>query len=315
MINALMNMSNPGKEYEEFVFNKLTGLFPELEVTLDDNIVGTQSGVRRQIDISIKGQVSGVDILYLVQCKDYTRRADINKVGELSSVMQDVGASKGFLICSGGFTRTIHQYAQKLGIELWSVEDVNSSQWHVEKKIPVIYIQKQGKSANVNLQLIPIPEMYDRLEKETHTNISAAIGEAIKEVSLDEGRSSTSLVDYINHILSANNIDFSVTPNLELNDPNLKIRIWGIWTPVSFKVQFNHEKKYYLKYITPEEYSQIRDHITQEATPLNFLIDNFSIELDDSYVEVDPNEIPISNNLSIKLEIPLTIIESLNFRG
>jgi hypothetical protein len=63
----------------------------------------------REIDISISTDLGEEQLLYIVQCKDRAKRpADIVILGEFSSVIQDVGAAKGFLVCTSGFARTNH---------------------------------------------------------------------------------------------------------------------------------------------------------------------------------------------------------------
>ena len=42
-----------GKEYEEFVYKKLKAFYPDFIVTLNDEIIGKESGNPRQIDISV----------------------------------------------------------------------------------------------------------------------------------------------------------------------------------------------------------------------------------------------------------------------
>src|SRR5436190_18383055 len=110
-------MAKQGEEYERFVYQKLKRFFLDFDVTHNDQIEGKQSGLYRQIDISIRGKVGDVDLLYIVQCKDYrTHPADIKTIGEFSSVIKDVEASKGFLVCTSGFARSNRQYAKTLGI-------------------------------------------------------------------------------------------------------------------------------------------------------------------------------------------------------
>jgi Restriction endonuclease len=82
-------------------------------------------------------------MLYIIQCKDREKRpADIIILGEFSSVIRDVGAAKGFLICTSGFAKSNHKYAQSIGIELITVEDVLSDRWRADVQIPLIYVKK-----------------------------------------------------------------------------------------------------------------------------------------------------------------------------
>lgn len=137
-------MVRAGTEYERFVYGKLRRLFSNARVTLNDRITGKQSGLPREIDVSIIFDIEGSDMLYIVQCKDYaTRSADITVLGEFSAVMEDVGAAKGFLVCTSGFARSNRQYARALAIELLTFEDIKSDRWHADIQIPLIFIRKK----------------------------------------------------------------------------------------------------------------------------------------------------------------------------
>jgi hypothetical protein len=48
-------VAQQGEEYEKFVYEKLKRFFPDFDVTHDDQIEGRQSGLKRQIDVSIRG--------------------------------------------------------------------------------------------------------------------------------------------------------------------------------------------------------------------------------------------------------------------
>jgi hypothetical protein len=132
-----------GSQYERFVYEKFRRLFPDAQVTLNDEILGKQSGLLREIDVSIKMTVGDTKIVYIVQCKDRGKRpADIVILGEFSSVMKDVDATKGFLICTSGFAKSNHKYARTLGIELLTVADIKSDRWRTDIEVPLIYIKK-----------------------------------------------------------------------------------------------------------------------------------------------------------------------------
>ena len=73
----------------------------------------------------------GVDVIaerlnekIVVQCKQYAKDAQRNLVSELLGVMKSESASRGILICTGGFTRGAEDYAAANGVELWDLDDV-----------------------------------------------------------------------------------------------------------------------------------------------------------------------------------------------
>ena len=135
-----------GEEYERFVYDKVRRLFPHAEVRHDDHLVGRRSKRSRQVDVSIRMAVDNIELLYIVSCKDRLKRpADLPILGEFASVIDDVGANKGFLLCTSGFARTNHDYARSLGIELWTITDMQSARWHVEVDIPIVYVQERRR--------------------------------------------------------------------------------------------------------------------------------------------------------------------------
>ncbi len=299
---------NSGKEYEKFVYEKFKIFYKDFKVTLDDEIIGKESGVKRQIDVSIKGKVDNIDLLYIVQCKDHkTRPADITIIGEFSSVIRDIGASKGFLICTSGFTKTIHQYAKTVGIELLTVEDINSDEWKAEIEIPIVYIRKKGyfqfsSEITANQALIE--------KNKTELQISKS---DFEELSFNKGKTTIKLLDYINQKIESEKLDMSVIKELKLTDPNLLLKFSGIWVPAKFHIHFLTEKTYFLKYLRPAEYYQITDHIAKGIIPLKLLIKNFMPILDNNYTEVDKNNLPISTNFNLEIEENLFPISNLIF--
>lgn len=131
-------LSEDWAEYEALAHRILQELAPFAEVTHNDHIVGEESEARRQIDISVRWRHDEVDNLLIVQVKDHKRKADVNKVGEFRSVIQDVGAQRGILICSGGFSKKAMTYARNIGLQLWSLNDAKSKKWREELTIPVL---------------------------------------------------------------------------------------------------------------------------------------------------------------------------------
>ena len=296
----------PGKEYEIFIYEKFIKLFSNFNVKLNDKILGLQSGIKREIDISIRGISGEIELLYLVQCKDHNKPADVKIIGEFSSVIKDIGASKGFLICTSGFTKTIYNYAKSLGIELLTIEDINSIKWNIEIQIPIIYIYKVFEIA------------YD-----TQIHVNEALAQRCKTdlvcnekdfeiVSNDNNITTMKLIDYLNMIIENDDIDIENDMRLEINDPNLQLLFAGIWVNIKLTVEFILESKYYLKYVTPLEYSQITNHVTNEKIPLNLRL-KLNFKLDDTYFEIQKDDIPVKSTVRFEIEDNIRPISSLKF--
>jgi Restriction endonuclease len=140
-------------DYQRLVAEIYADLEPIASVTHDDKILGSDSGIERQIDVSIRTSVAGHDILVIVQAKELSRPADVNIVGEFQSVIRDVRAAKGVLICSAGYTSTALEYARKLDIDLCTAHDAQHKKWAVDLKIPLLWVEYEG-SAGVAMKLV-----------------------------------------------------------------------------------------------------------------------------------------------------------------
>lgn len=299
----------PGKEYEAFVYSKFKNLFQNFEVIQNDRIIGKQSNIRREIDISIKGKVDGVNLLYLVQCKDHKKPADVKIIGEFSSVLKDIGASKGFLICSSGFTKSIHQYSQTLGIELITVEDINSEKWKIDIQIPIVYIRRSAK-AIVEIQFVANKELAEKNKAELQIT-----KKDLEIISFDGGKTEFNLLDLLNKKIESDRIDISITKQLFINEPNQLLKLSGIWVPAKFEIQFIIHEMYFLKFIRPHEYSQIMNHVNKEVLPLKIEIREFKSQLDESFIEVSKEDLPIESNVSIEVVENLTPFKELQYIG
>ncbi|WP_236796308.1 restriction endonuclease [Amycolatopsis sp. GM8] len=127
-------------EYEKLAAKIIAELSPHAAVTHDDHVVGRDSEARRQIDVSARWTDGDVERLLIVQVRDYKRRsADVNVVGEFRSVIQDVRADRGILICSGGFSKNAMTYSRNIGVELYSLSDAKSKRWELELTVPTLW--------------------------------------------------------------------------------------------------------------------------------------------------------------------------------
>jgi len=117
------------KRFEKLVARIVATLSSNAVVTYDDKIPGKLSGVLRQIDVSIRTAKADQPQLIIVQCRDYAKLLDVNDVGEFSSVVQDVGASKGVMVSVLGYAETAKHYAGNLNIDVMRMIDAENTMW------------------------------------------------------------------------------------------------------------------------------------------------------------------------------------------
>ena len=127
-----------------------------------------------------------------------------------------------------------------------------------------------------------------------------------EECSIDGGSTTFKLLDYLNNKNESEKTNVSLIDRIVLDDPNLLLKFLGIWVPATIIVSFIITETYYLKYIRPDEYSQLRDHIRDEIVPLNLLVQSLKLDLDEDYIEVKKDDIPIFTNFNFRIEESLT---------
>ena len=129
------------KQFEKLGEKIFKELSPKANVKWNDSIYGHDTETKRQIDISIRAKVAEHEILEIIQLKNWKIKANINHVGEFASVVKDVRATSGVLICKGGFTTQAKQYAKNIGIKLLNLHDAESKDWNQEIKLPIFWIE------------------------------------------------------------------------------------------------------------------------------------------------------------------------------
>lgn len=132
-------MTKRSTEFELAAKEIYQQLEPECQIEHDQSLKGRHSGINRQIDVTIRKNIAGHELLIIVQCKDENKKLDVNKVGEFSAVMNDVGAHRGVLIAKKGFSKSALQLAKRSGIDCCLLHHAKYKDWTQELKIPIIF--------------------------------------------------------------------------------------------------------------------------------------------------------------------------------
>jgi hypothetical protein len=213
-------------DYQKLAADIYADLEAAAVVTHDDKIRGVESGIERQIDVSIRTTVAGHQILIIVQAKDHVRPVDVNVVGEFQSVIHDVRAAKGVLICSGGFTETAVEYARTLNIDVCTAHDAQHRKWAIDLRIPLLWVETTG---DVTLDMALVP---DRTNPEAIT----LEPDPLKWLtSVDEGRNTAAIGQLLANEWNADPLNR--TPEqphkIELARPGMRVRLGdAFWCPV-----------------------------------------------------------------------------------
>src|ERR1035438_6538411 len=65
---------------------------------------GKRSGFNHEVDLSFEIDLLGTRVLVILECKAYGRPVSVDDVLEFCSRVQDIGAHKGILVSTTGFT-------------------------------------------------------------------------------------------------------------------------------------------------------------------------------------------------------------------
>jgi hypothetical protein len=117
------------KRFESLVARIQKELSPDAKVTLDDKIMGRRSQTFRQIDISVRRVVGQFEILIIIDCKDYAKPVDVKDAEDFLGLAEDVGANKGALVSSKGFTKAAITRAKDAGIDVFRYVDAEDNDW------------------------------------------------------------------------------------------------------------------------------------------------------------------------------------------
>jgi Zn-dependent peptidase ImmA (M78 family) len=138
----MSNKSNTvakGNAFEDRVFAKFKELLEtgELPISKYSRIYQKKSYTGKSgsdivFDISIESYMPNTkeySLLILVECKDYNRSIQVEKLRDFSSRIEDVSAHKGFFITSSKFQKGALDWAKSKGIGLALLDNTDKESW------------------------------------------------------------------------------------------------------------------------------------------------------------------------------------------
>lgn len=287
-----------GKEYEKLVEHIYKELYKEAEVKFDDHIPGIFSGIERQIDVSIRFKIGEVEKLIIVQAKDWKDPVNVTVVDAFISVIDDVGADKGILICRSGYSSTAIPYAHRKKIDVLSAHSAIRKKWAMELQIPVI---KYEQIFLLNTRITThFPE--NRTAKSIKT--------------FPDFRQGGTEADFNKLLIIALNQNEAIrtgqTISLIINTDNLYTnQINGEWHKVKDLIlDYKFEKlQVSSMFFNPSEYRALKDHLSARVVA--------SFVVWDEIAPIARNEknwkILDINNLDFDDTVPHAVINSINF--
>lgn len=120
---------NTGKDLEDLVTAINRSLHQNATITPNDRIEDKDTGVPRQIDISIRLSDGPSNFLGIVEVKDWSRRIDATIVEQIGNKAGSVKADAAWIVSRSGFTEPAVKKALAFNIRLITFEDVGSEDW------------------------------------------------------------------------------------------------------------------------------------------------------------------------------------------
>jgi len=124
--------------------------------TVEHNVFLEGKDGTRQIDVLLKGKVGPIDILTIVECKDYNKYVNVTAIDALHSKMQDVNAHKAVLVARKGFTKTAMKKAKRLGISLCTAHSAASEKWKFNLEVPLVIIELSAEKFSPSFEFVAI---------------------------------------------------------------------------------------------------------------------------------------------------------------
>lgn len=94
-------------------------------LTANTNV--TLAGVRttHDIDVTVTAHFAGVDLLWVVECKQWKRRVTKSHVLALRTIVHETGADRGFMMAEKGYQAGAVEAAASSNITLTSLAELS----------------------------------------------------------------------------------------------------------------------------------------------------------------------------------------------
>jgi len=115
-----------GRSFEELIAlleDILSGF--NIKVTSPDFYIDKDTGLKREIDISLKGNFGSYQIFIIIECRDHKRVQGVAWIEQIATKRDAVNANLAVAVSSSGFTEDARKKAIALNIELRTFESIN----------------------------------------------------------------------------------------------------------------------------------------------------------------------------------------------
>jgi hypothetical protein len=106
------------RDDEEGIYERLKAEFPGCEIEFDVKVEGRLSGVERQVDVTVRGDVAGYPAFGAVECRSGSRPVDVSGIDRFRGFLEDTGADFGIMVTKAGYSKAARQRAERSHIKL-----------------------------------------------------------------------------------------------------------------------------------------------------------------------------------------------------
>jgi len=109
--------------------------FRSLELSAQTNVTIEGARGRHDVDVEVRGERAGQQLLWIVECKRWKTRVSKLHVAALIGIVQDVGADRGILLSEFGFQSGAVTLATRSNIRLTSLAELrHESTWEYQDR-------------------------------------------------------------------------------------------------------------------------------------------------------------------------------------
>jgi len=138
---------NDGKQIEKLVrlIQEALKDFPSTQI-FSNYRIENNSGRKREIDVLLKTNINGYEIIIAIECKDYKTPIPVEKIEAFNSKCQRIkGISKKIFVTTHGYQSDSYEAAKDFDIELYRFDEINIQdiiQWFPIKQLKAKYLLK-----------------------------------------------------------------------------------------------------------------------------------------------------------------------------
>jgi len=115
----------------------------------------SRTGELREVDITVRSEVSGYPVLVGIECVDHGRRATVQWVETMLGKHADLPTDKLVLVASGGFSKQATKKAHARGAICLSLREAANVEWtSIVGKLPVAYLDIVNHSFQISAVVV-----------------------------------------------------------------------------------------------------------------------------------------------------------------